>query len=238
MLKIEDLGFSFPNCPPVFEHLSFELKKDDSLAIFGESGAGKTTLAYIIKKIIPLLMKGTLTGKIFFHEKPIKQYRFEELNKRIGMMMPNPESYMFTQTVYDEIMFAVRNYGLPKTNVDSVLDYLGIRSLKDRPPQNLSSGHKQLVSLAMVLATRPEIIILDEPNLHLDFRGEEKLVSVIKNLKKDEGISFIIIGHDAHFATEIAERALYLGKNGHRFGNISEFTESITLISWKKEFYL
>jgi energy-coupling factor transporter ATP-binding protein EcfA2 len=237
VLKIEDLGFSFPNGQPIFEHLTFNLKKGESLAVLGESGAGKTTLAYLIKRIIPILMKGTIRGSIFFHDKPLKKYSFVELNKRIGMMMPNPESYMFTQSVYEEVMFAVRNYGLPKTNVEDVLNYLGISALRDRPPQNLSSGQKQLVSLAMVLATRPEIIILDEPNLHLDMKSEEKLISIIKKLKADECISFIIIGHDANFAVQIADKALYLGGQGYKFGDITEFTEQTQQITWKKEFY-
>ncbi len=238
VLKIEDLGFSFPNSQPIFEHLNFELKKGESLAVLGESGAGKTTLAYLIKRIIPMIMKGEIKGSIFFHDKPLKKYSFEELNQRIGMMMPNPESYMFTQSVFEEIMFAVRNYGLPKTNVENVLEFLGISALRDRPPQNLSSGQKQLVSLAMVLATRPEIIILDEPNLHLDLKSEEKLISVIQKLKAEECISFIVIGHDANFAVQIADKALYLGKKGYKFGPISEFTETTQRISWKKEFYI
>jgi energy-coupling factor transport system ATP-binding protein len=216
ILKIIDLSYSYPDTNnKILNRLNLTVKKGEIISIVGKSGCGKSTLLLTLNNIIPKILHGTISGKIELLEKDIKNKEVSDLGKYIQIMFQNPEEQFFSFNVSDELSFGLKNLGLSDIEVSKriseITTLLDIKHLLDRGIDELSSGEKQLIILASLIAMKPKILVLDEPTANLDPHQTKKLGSLLKEINKKYNLTIIIVEHDLDFI-KISKRILYLNK--------------------------
>ena len=177
--------------------------------VLGGNGSGKTTLLY---HILGLLKpdEGRVT---VFGVNPATEYN--TIRERIGVLLQNVEEQILSPTVWEDIAFSPRNYGVSRDEtgrmVDAVMAELGITRLRDKICHYLSGGEKRKVALAGALVMRPELLILDEPFEGLDTRSRAELVGIL-NRRNREGMSIIMSTHDLNLVGSFADRVYVLAR--------------------------
>ena len=182
MIKIEGVGYSYPDAPDVLCNLDLEVPDGSFIAIIGPNGSGKSTLAKLLNNLIT-----PCSGCI-------------SADGIVGMVFQNPENQIIGDTVEDDVAFGPENLGLPteeiRQRVDGAVLLTGLEGLKNRNPLTLSGGQMQRLAIAGVLALKPECIVLDESLSMLDRESKEDVLQVLRRLNREEGLSIILITHD------------------------------------------
>lgn len=149
-------------------------------------------------------------GKIIINEKKVIKDNLPEIRKGIGYVFQNSDSQLFMPTVYDDMAFAPRNYGYDEKEieklVENALKSVNIEKLKTRQIYRMSGGEKKLVSIAVILAMDPKIILLDEPSIALDPRNRRNLINVLNKMNK----LMIIASHDLDMIMDTCQRTILL----------------------------
>ncbi len=188
MIEMKKLWFTYPNGHEVLNNISLKIEKGSFTVVMGENGCGKTTL---LKHINGLLRPGK--GSIHIQGKDIHHLHVEELAKDIGYLSQNPNDYLFLPTVEEEIKYTQQHLGIDDDGwVENLFDRLGIGEFRKMNPRDLSTGERQKVALASVLASNPKIILLDEPTRGLDYQLKENLGEILKGLIR-EGTTIVMI---------------------------------------------
>ncbi len=191
ILKLENIWFAYEKGKYVLKDISLSILKGDKIGIVGPNGSGKTTL---IKHLNGLLSPEK--GRIFYNGYEVKKRR--ELTRHVGLVFQNPEDQVFFPIVEEDIAFGPRNQGLKEeevfTRVKEAMEYLKITHLAKRSFFSLSFGEKKKVSIAGVLAMRPEIMVLDEPTLGFDPWSKKEFLEIIDEVSKRSAI--VITTHD------------------------------------------
>jgi energy-coupling factor transport system ATP-binding protein len=219
IISVKSLIFSYPGKAPVIKNATFEISPGEIVAITGLSGSGKTTLAYILKGLIPHSIRGEFSGDVIVANYPVKTTKISTLAAHVGMVFQDLNSQLFSATVIEEIRFGLRNMHLDLAWADEALQHLQIEHLRDHNPLNLSAGQKQRVILASVIATKPKILILDEPSAHLDAPSKVILRDWLRQLNQERGITIILIDQDPWMVGELCSRALLI--DGHTVSPVS-----------------
>lgn len=196
--------------------LEFVVNRGERVSILGSNGCGKTTL---LKHLLGLLVPKE--GKIrVFGVDPTKEY--SEVRQRIGVVMQDVDEQILGPTVYDDILFAPLNYGLDKKKAkalaEAVIEKLNLRPVQKKMVHYLSGGEKKKVALAGALVMEPDLLILDEPFTGLDPISRKELISILNELNREKGITFIMTLHEVDLVSEVTD-ILYL-MHGH--GHLSE----------------
>ncbi|MGE5807554.1 MAG: energy-coupling factor ABC transporter ATP-binding protein [Nitrospirota bacterium] len=189
--------------------LDFVVNRGERVAILGGNGSGKTTLLY---HILGLLKPDE--GRVsVFGVNPAQRYN--EIRKRIGVLLQNVDDQILSPTVWDDVSFSPRNYGYGKEQivlmVEQVLEELAISHLRDKICHYLSGGEKRKVALAGALVMRPELLILDEPFEGLDNRSRAELVTLLNSYNR-AGMTIIMSTHDLNLVAAFADRVYVLAR--------------------------
>lgn len=196
--------------------LEFVVNRGERVSILGSNGCGKTTL---LKHLLGLLVPKEGRVRIFGID-PTKEY--SEVRQRIGVVMQDVDEQILGPTVYDDILFAPLNYGLEKkkakTLAEAVIEKLNLGPVQKKMVHYLSGGEKKKVALAGALVMEPDLLILDEPFTGLDPISRRELISVLNELNREKGITFIMTLHEVDLVPEVTD-ILYL-MHGH--GHLSE----------------
>ncbi len=184
-------------------NISYSFEEGMITSVISASGSGKTLLSYLISGI----EKG-YTGTI------TNSYQ----GRQMGYVFQNPEESFIFNTVREELIFGLRKYNYKVSTIEKrISDSLKLVNLPltylDRSPFELSSGEKELLSIATVLCLNPKLIILDDPTLYLDNQKEEYLIKLLKKLKRDYHRTIVIFSSDIEFVTKVTDNYLLL-KNG------------------------
>lgn len=185
------------------------------LAITGPNGAGKTTLALTLAGLLPPVA-GTVRATAALSgnagDNPAR-WRSRQLAERIGMVFQEPERQFVASNVRAELMVGPRAVGEDEAQagarVDMLLDSLGLTRLADANPFTLSGGEKRRLSVATALATRPRVMILDEPTFGQDARTWREMVALLASLA-GEGTGVVAVTHDVDFVAALADDRLQL----------------------------
>lgn len=193
----------------VLDDVSLTLEPGERLALIGSNGAGKTTL---LRTIVGLQRA---TGEIFAFGMPRRsEADFRQVRTKAAYLFQDPDDQLFCPTVIDDVAFGPLNLGLRHSEAMEmayrILDELDLGHLADRITHRLSGGEKRLVSLAAVLAMRPEVLLLDEPTNALDEAYLERMVDILSRLP----IAMIIVSHDWALLELLTDRAAVL-RGGH-----------------------
>lgn len=212
LIELNDISYGYRTGQRVLDQASLSLDRDERLFITGPNGAGKSTLLRILVGLIK-----PHAGEIIAFGKPRRdEADFHDLRCRIGFIVQDPDDQLFCPTVVEDIAFGPLNLGASREEalaiVDEVLDQLHLRHLRERITHELSGGEKRLVSVAAVLAMKPDILLLDEPTNALDEENMQRLEEILLALPQ----AMILISHDPHFRRKLATRTVEL--RGGRIG--------------------
>ena len=215
LISVDNLTYYYPQEKnPVLQDVSFKVNKGDVLGIIGPSGCGKSTLLLALSGLIPHALKGDMHGTITILGEDTKKSSMAKLSQIVQILFQSPDSQLFALNVEDEITFGLENLNLPwkliERRLENTLNEVNIMSLRHRSIEELSSGQKQRVALAAILAMEPKILLFDEPTANLDQPSIERLGQIIKKLSKKHTI--IIIEHNIEFLKNLANRVLLMNK--------------------------
>lgn len=206
LLSVENLSFSFPDGNRVVNNISFQVQAGEIVFFHGKNGAGKTTLFQCLTGLLKVK-----DGTIRFHGKPFP--REKDRLKKIAIVFQNADDQIIAGSVADEVAFGPLNLRFPieevKQRVDWALKVMDIQELSTRPPHFLSYGQKKRVTIASILAMKPDILILDEPTAGLDQEQAEELVVTLKTLAK-QGMTLLISTHETDFSYRLADRVIFI----------------------------
>jgi cobalt/nickel transport system ATP-binding protein len=192
--------------------LEFTADRGSRVAILGPNGAGKTTMLF---HILGLLAPQEGTVEVFGVQ---PSSRWADIRRRIGVVLQNVDEQIISPTVYDDVAFSPRQYGLAEAQVremaEAALELLGIEHLATRVPHNLSGGEKRKVALAGALVMRPDLLVLDEPFEGLDPTSRTGLIALLRTLAEDRGVTIVMSTHDIDTVPEFADYAYVLQQGG------------------------
>ncbi|RLI46598.1 ABC transporter ATP-binding protein [Candidatus Bathyarchaeota archaeon] len=210
MIVMENVYFTYPNGVEALRGIDLKIEDGEFIAIMGQNGAGKTTLV----KHMNGLLKPT-RGRVLVDGVETTKVSVAKLARKVGLVFQNPDHQLFSETVEDEIKFALKNFGFDeetiKRRVDWALNLLDLERYRSVSPFMLSGGERKRVALASVLAWDPSIIILDEPTIGQDYRQKERLRQFIMQLNQ-QGKTIIIVTHDVEFVAECSPKILLMRK--------------------------
>ena len=208
MIEAQNVHFTYPSGIEALKDVSLTIRNGEFVAIMGQNGAGKTTLV----KHFNGLLKPT-KGKVLVDEVDTTKVSVATLARNVGFVFQNPDHQLFSETVEDEIAFALKNFGfkenITKRRVTWALNLLGLTQYRKTSPFMLSGGERKRVALASVLAWNPKILILDEPTIGQDYQQKEKLRQFILQMKAQRK-TIIIVTHDVEFVAECNPRVLLM----------------------------
>ena len=204
MIEFQNVSFSYESGTPVLQNLSFSIGAGEAVGLIGANGAGKSTIMKILLGLLPC--EGTVTVDGIAVEKK----NLGEIRKKLGFVLQNSDNQMFMPTVYEDMMFAPRNYGLSKeeaeARVDRVLSELGLTELKHRYNHKISGGEKRMAAIATILAMEPEAILMDEPSTALDPVNRRTVIRAINGLTMTK----LIASHDLDMILDTCDRVILL----------------------------
>lgn len=202
-LEISNLTYEYPDGYKALNGISFNLDKGDSLGILGPNGAGKTTLILHLNGILGAMDSSIKLDNIEFIEDNLAQIR-----KTVGVVFQDPDDQLFMPTVLEDVMFGPKNFGFSDEasmeNAVEALNMVGMNKYQNKAPHHLSFGQKRKVAIASVLASKPQLLVLDEPSSNLDPSSRRELIDILLSLE----ISIILVTHDLPMALEICPRSI------------------------------
>ncbi|HLE76114.1 MAG TPA: ATP-binding cassette domain-containing protein [Candidatus Bathyarchaeia archaeon] len=208
MIEVEEVNFTYPNGVEALKHVSLVVKNGEFIAIMGQNGAGKTTL---VKHFNGLLKPSK--GMIRVDGVETTKTSVAALARKVGFVFQNPDHQLFSETVEEEIAFALKNFGFEEEAIQKrvtwALNLLGLTQYRKTSPFMLSGGERKRVALASVLAWDPEILILDEPTIGQDYQQKEKLRQFIVQMQT-QGKTVVIVTHDVEFVAECNPRVVLM----------------------------
>ena len=206
MIEFQNVSFSYDGEGPVVENLSFTIQDGESVGLIGANGAGKST----IMKLLLGLLSGR--GQILVDELPVNKQNLPAIRQKIGFVLQDSDNQMFMPTVYEDMIFGPRNYGLSKEEterrVDAVLNRLGLVELKHRYNHKISGGEKRMAAIATILTMEPETILMDEPSTALDPVNRRTVINTINTLPQTK----LIASHDLDMILDTCQRVILLSR--------------------------
>ena len=215
MISLKDLTFRYGDATkPALQDIELEIADGEFVLITGPSGCGKSTLCRCLNGLIPHFYGGEITGMVEVQELNVLEHPTKELATRVGMVFQDPENQLVAMDVEREIAFGLENLAFPREiiakRIEESLDTLGISNIRYRQIHELSGGEKQKVAIASVLALHPDILVLDEPTSELDPKGAEDVLSTVKRLNDELGLTVILIEHRLDRVIHLVDRMIVL----------------------------
>jgi energy-coupling factor transport system ATP-binding protein len=208
MIEVKDVHFSYPNKVEALKGVSLTIRDGEFIAVMGQNGAGKSTLV----KHFNGLLKPTM-GKVHVDGVETNKTSVAALARNVGFVFQNPDHQLFSETVEDEIAFALKNFGFKPEVIEKrvmwALNLLGLTQYRKTSPFLLSGGERKRVALASVLAWDPKTLILDEPTIGQDHEQKEKLRQFITQMQTQEK-TVVIVTHDVEFVAECNPRVVLM----------------------------
>ena len=213
MIRFENVSFTYPDAPqPVLDKFNLQLDEGEFLLVVGPSGAGKSTFLRCFNGLIPHYYGGRFAGKVTVLGRDPLHAEPSGMSDLVGFVLQSPEAQMVTDTVEDELAFAMENHNLPQSlmrkRVEEVLDQVSIAHLRRRRIETLSGGEKQRVAIASVLTLQPRVLVLDEPTSQLDPQAAEEVLTLLQKLNADLGLTVIVSEHRLERVVQYADHML------------------------------
>jgi len=200
MIETESLRFAYPadeGQKPVYalRGVDLSIEKGSFVVVLGHNGSGKSTLAKTFNAV--LLPAG---GKVYVEGMDtLDEDLLLAIRRRVGMVFQNPDNQIVANVVEEDVAFAPENLGVPaeeiRKRVDEALRAVDMDGFVTHAPHLLSGGQKQRVAIAGVLAMEPECVVLDEATAMLDPVGRREVLSAVRRLNREKGITVILITH-------------------------------------------
>ncbi len=175
------------------------------VALMGRNGSGKTTL---LKNLVGLLRPQE--GRVKLFGEGIRHRETQDIARQVGYVPQDPNALLFADTVREEVIFTRRSHGLPLGAPLDVLRRLDLESLADSYPRDLSTGERQRVALAAIIAAEPQVLLLDEPTRGMDYLQKRALAGFLREQQK-RGRTTVLSTHDVELVAQVGDRIVLLG---------------------------
>ena len=196
MIQVQQVSYAYEDEGPLaVNNVSLSVPKGAFHAILGQNGSGKSTLAKLINGLyLPAQGRVLVCGMDTADEK-----NTWEIRRRAGMVFQNPDNQLVATVVEEDVAFGLENIGVPPDQmpgrIAQALSDVGMSAFAQRAPHTLSGGQKQRIAIAGVLAMQPEAIIFDESTAMLDPKGRKEVLSAVRRLNEEKGITVLWITH-------------------------------------------
>ncbi len=208
MLEVHDLSVEFSGNRAV-QNTAFSVAAGESFGLVGESGSGKST---ILRTIMGL--NGNWSGRIEIDGKDIRNTPRKHLARMVQMVFQDPYSSLHPRYVIgQQIAEPLRINGLPnpEQRTAELLELIGLGTkFQFRFPHELSGGQRQRVAIARALALSPKLLLLDEPTSALDVSIQAEILNLLNRLRKELGLTFVIVSHDLAVISYMCERLMVM----------------------------
>lgn len=203
IMTIRDAVYAYPGEENnAVDGVSLDVHEGEFLCILGHNGSGKSTLAKLMNALFKPRSGVVTVDGIDTSE----EGRDWDVRRVCGMVFQNPDNQLVATIVEEDVAFGLENLGVPqekiRPRVNEALSMVGMEEFAQSAPHMLSGGQKQRVAIAGVVAMRPRVIVFDEATAMLDPSGREDVMTLIKKLNREEGITVVLI---THFMDEAAE---------------------------------
>jgi iron complex transport system ATP-binding protein len=211
-VRVENICFDYPGLP-VLNEVSLAVPRGEFLSILGPNGSGKSTLLRIIARtILPR------EGAVFLEDRPLNTFSRRHLAKHMGYV-PQETHWLFPFTVMEVVLMGrtpfTRAMGFESRHdveiAREVMKLTDIDHLADKPITSISGGERQRVLIARALVQEPSLLLLDEPNAHLDLSHQSDIFRILSGLHRDRNLTIIWVSHDLNLAAAYSSRVLLLG---------------------------
>ena len=216
IIEVKNVSYEYsPNGPfskVALNDVSFTVNKGDFIAVIGHTGSGKSTLLQMFNALVKptsgqVIVNGMNTAD--------KVTNLREIRTTVGLVFQYPEHQLFEETVRMDIAFSPKNMGLSNPEIDKrvklACEIAGVdEKWLEKSPFELSGGQKRRVAIAGVLAMQPQVLVLDEPTAGLDPMGKNKLLSRIRKMHDEYGITIVLVSHDMEDVANCAERVVVM----------------------------
>lgn len=210
LLEVRELSLSFRNQEKAVDRVSFKLSTGRTLGLVGASGAGKSTIARAILRLLE-----PDTGEILFAGNNLFEMdrsQLKEARRRIQIVFQEPSASLSPRrTVAQTLLEPLRHFGIGDSKsrqetIRQTLQTVGLdQAVLQRYPHQFSSGQQQRIAIARALVTRPDLLIADEAVSALDVSIQAQILQLIQSLQKEHGIAFLFISHDLAVIRQIAD---------------------------------
>ncbi len=212
-IRLHQLSFSYAGQNgPALDGVSLHVRRGEMVVIMGATGAGKTTLAKCLNRIIPAFQPGALAGEICVLGRTLREEGVTDLAGLIGLVSQDFEAQLFATNVVQEVVFGMEQLGVRaeemRRRLPRTLEAVGLQGFERRDPATLSGGEKQRLAIAATLALQPSIMVFDEPTTDLDPVGKLEIFAVLAAMRR-QGYTLVVIEHEIA-AAEHADRLLIM----------------------------
>ena len=220
IFDLRNVSYTYMRRYDALKGVTLSINAGEQVAILGANGSGKSSLLSILNAL-----SYPTSGEFYAFGHLVKEEMFDTLKdnefnrffrKKVGFLFQNPDIQLFSSTVSDEVAFGPLQLDQTPDEVqrrtEDVIEMLGISNLRDRAPHMLSGGEKKKVCIASILATNPDVLLLDEPTGGLDPRSQVWFIDLIQDLAKS-GKTIISATHDLDIVGQISNRAIVIGED-------------------------
>ena len=192
--------------------VSFEIEQGQFVGIIGHTGSGKSTLIQHLNGLV----KAT-SGRILYEGQNIydEGYDMRKLRSQVGLVFQYPEYQLFEADVLSDVCFGPKNQGLSPEECEArakeALEMVGFPEKYYRQsPFELSGGQKRRAAIAVILAMRPIVLVLDEPTAGLDPKGRDEILDQVEYLHRETGMTVILVSHSMEDIARYVERIIVM----------------------------
>lgn len=220
LLSLDKIVFAYNKTQIALNEVSLDIKRGERIVLLGANGSGKSTLMKLLAGLHReqsglFILEGQELNRT---PKDLRRQR-----ERIALIMQNANHQLFCPSVEDEIAFGLRNSGYSEEEVslrvEEIIVEYHLESLRSKPPHLLSEGQKKWVSIAAIMALRPDVILMDEPTACLDCYYTEQVMRLASSYC-DAGCTVILSTHDMNLAYDWADRAIVMNAGSKIFDGL------------------
>ncbi len=213
MLSLDRVTYTYAGATePALRAVSLDVEPGEFVVLAGGTGSGKSTLLRAASGLVPHFHGGTFAGRCVVGDLDTREHGPADLSRVAGTLFQDPETQVVLGTVRAELSFPLENAGLSgpavARGVEEAALALGIAELLDRPTGELSGGELQRVALGAALATRPALVLLDEPTSQLDPVAGDELLGVLRRLNEEWGTTVLLAEHRLERCLAAADRVV------------------------------
>jgi len=189
VISFDGVTVTYPEASaPVLADVNLQVDEGEMCLVIGRTGSGKSTLLRCINGLVPHFSGGRLAGRVTVAGRDTRKSRPRDLADVVGFVGQDPLSGFVTDTVEDELAYAMESLGVPpavmRKRVEETLDLLGLADIRNRPLLSLSAGQQQRVAIGSVLTVHPKVLVLDEPTSALDPAAAEDVLAALTRLAR------------------------------------------------------
>jgi energy-coupling factor transport system ATP-binding protein len=225
VIRLEDVTLTYGDSlrhdlapRPTLRDVSLTVDEGELVLVIGPTGSGKSTLLGLLGGHVPHFSGGLLRGRVEVAGRDLRDHRPRDLADVVGVVGQNPLAGFVTDTVEEELAYAMEQIGLPpavmRKRVEETLDLLGIADLRHASLRDLSGGQQQRVAIGSVLTAHPRILVLDEPTSALDPTGAEDVLAALSRLVHDLGVTVVVAEHRIERVIHLADSIIEVAASG------------------------